>query len=112
MHYLGLFENSNVILVADLMTKLVSDETKNSLPYREIKITDGVNNIKRHNKKPGWTSELTSLWNDLCDAETRMLWSNGQQRKTSRNILMKKGNSLIGQFNAKKESIGLKDSQS
>ena len=76
--------------IYDDFAKLVSDEMKNSLPYREIKITDGVKNKKRRTKKPWWTSELTSLWNDLCVAEKRMLRSNGQQRKISRNIFNEK----------------------
>ena len=84
---------------------------KNSLPYREIKITDDVYNKKRRTKKPWWTSELTSLWNDLCGAEKRMLRSNGQQSKTSRNIFNAKRKFFDRTVQRKKGSIGLKDSQ-
>ena len=49
-------------------------EMENKLECRIIKMNHGLNNKRRHIRKPWWSEELSTCWNELCVAEKK--WSN------------------------------------
>ena len=60
----------------------VREEMVQSLSYRTVKVKSGRSNRKRKTKKPWWTSCLTELWNDQCDAKKSMRKSKTRTERT------------------------------
>ena len=61
--------------------KIIDKEMHQKLNPRSIKLQTGVSNKKRRIKKPWWTDNLTSIWNELCLREKTMLKCRNDKRK-------------------------------
>ena len=69
----------------------IKEEMVQSLSHKTVKVKSGSSNRKRKTKKPWWTSCLTELWNDQCDAEQSMLKSKSRtERKGLRKRFIEK----------------------
>ena len=55
---------------------------------KTVKLREGVSN-KRRRRKEWWNSELTELWNNLCEAEENWLNSSGRDKQNSRHLYIR-----------------------
>ena len=54
---------------------------------KKVKLQSGISNKKRRIRKPWWTENLTSIWNELCLHEKKMLKCSCNKRKIKEEFL-------------------------
>lgn len=59
----------------------VKEEMVQSLSHITVKVKPGSSNRKRKAQELWWTTRLTELWNDQCDAEKSMLKSKSRTER-------------------------------
>jgi hypothetical protein len=65
----------------DNFVTIIKDEMENKLSKKIVKLREGVSNKRRRRRKEWWNSELTELWNNLCEAEENWLKSSGRDKQ-------------------------------